>query len=466
MFNMKNMNPFHKKDELDLSKESEEASVNNEQEPEPNMGEGPNVPQKSDEMQVNDDDLSDLSGRTSVKSRRILGVVVCAAAFGIGAMAFNSMFSEPPTIGKGQTSAGLVPNSSGGTSPTNSGLPTDYGTISKYSSQKKTDQIKGKAQSQTNTQNKQNTMGTDYSELAPKPLPPIQTTKNAQSSSSSVSGSSEEAKARAKADEEQKALEKAQQKAYNSAISFMSKGNNNNASGQSGNGSSVTLKPGSNGGTAFFGNDPAGGSYTLQSGSVIQATLLTGINSDMGNTDIVAQIAQNVYDSLNGEHLLIPQGSKLIGKAGSVGGTRVGAIFTRIIFPDGTDIELPSVGVVDGTGIPGLHDQYNSHDSTFFRGALISGLLGYLADKVDDSGGSSTSTGWGGSTTTYNDNLSEVVDNITDRMIDRFDRQSNKPATVTIRPGSHFSLFINADLNIPEYAGYSMDADDYSVDFS
>ena len=447
-------NPFRKRDDLSSTNDGEsfeDESVNSAGAP----------PHPKNDAVMSSNEGSDLSDLSQVRSRKILGVVVCVAAFGVGAMAFNSMFNEPPTIGKGHKES-LVPNSAAevGNMASN-GLPTDYSSISKYNSQKKADQIKNKAQNQAT--NKNNTIEHDYSELAPKPLPPIQTSSRNANGSNSIS--SEEAKARAKAEEERKALEKAQQKAYTSSIAFMSKGSNS-SSGNSGNSSSVTLKPGSNGGTAFFGNDPAGGSYTLQSGSVIQATLLTGINSDMGNTDIVAQITQNVYDSLDGAHLLIPQGSKLIGKAGSVGGTRVGAVFNRIIFPDGSDIQLPSVGVVDGTGIPGLHDQYNSHDSTFFRGALISGLLGYLADKVDDSGGSTTSSGWGGSTTTYNDNLSEVVDNITDRMIDRFDRQSSRPATVTIRPGSHFSLFINADLNIPEYMGYSVDANDYAVDFS
>lgn len=460
MFNLNSFkelkNSFRKKEDASEFSEDLQQAVPENQAPNAN-------PTKARDEMTHGDEDSDLSDLSQVKSRKILGVVVCVAAFGVGAMAMNSMFNEPPTIGKGASAESLVPNSANGVNTSaNSGIPTDYAAISKYNSQKKVDQIKGKNQNQSQIKPVEH----DYSELAPKPLPPIGNSNANRSSTNSNSISAEEAKARAKAEEEQKALEVAQQKAYKSSIAFMSQSNSAGSSNNSGNGSSVTLKPGSNGGTAFFGNDPAGGSFTLQSGSVIQATLLTGINSDMGNTDIVAQIVQNVYDSLNGDHLLIPQGSKLIGKAGSVGGTRVGAVFSRIIFPDGTDIDLPSVGVVDGTGIPGLHDQYNSHDSTFFRGALISGLLGYLSDKVDGSGGSTTSTGWGGSTTTYDSNLSEVVDNITDRMIDRFDRQASRPATVTIRPGSHFSLFINADLNIPEYTGYSTDADDYAVDFS
>ena len=40
------------------------------------------------------------------------------------------------------------------------------------------------------------------------------------------------------------------------------------------------------------------GSYTLNAGTIIPATLLTGITSDVPNGDVVAQIRQDVYDSL------------------------------------------------------------------------------------------------------------------------------------------------------------------------
>ena len=56
------------------------------------------------------------------------------------------------------------------------------------------------------------------------------------------------------------------------------------------------------------------GSYVLNAGAVMQATLLTGVTSDVPNGDVVAQVRQNIYDSLTGTHLLIPQGSRIIGQ--------------------------------------------------------------------------------------------------------------------------------------------------------
>lgn len=58
--------------------------------------------------------------------------------------------------------------------------------------------------------------------------------------------------------------------------------------------------------------DPAS-PYQVMAGTLIPASLLTGINSDLPGT-IVAQVTQAVYDTVTGRHVLIPQGSRLIGR--------------------------------------------------------------------------------------------------------------------------------------------------------
>ena len=444
--------------------------------------------QDSSLMSVGDDGSS-LDDLQTVKKKRILAIVACVAAFGVGAMFTTSLFSgddvKKPTDSTTQGSLRPHTSGNGNTVADANGLPTDYASISKVQANKKQNQMNQmkKAQKGQTGQNGYDTSepgvsSSDVDNLAPRPLPPIQSSSNSSSgysgsgsssSSGSYSGSGYDggsvSREESEADKARAAREKADQKAYVSAIAFTS-GVSRSASSSDNSGSStqVTLKPGANGGTAFFGSDPAGGGseYTLQSGSVIQATLLTGINSDMGNTSVIAQVSQNVYDTDTGTHLLIPQGSRLVGKVGSVGGNRIGVTFERLIFPDGSDVDLPNIGVIDGTGIPGMKDQYNSHDATFFRGALISGLLGALADSVDDDSGSSTSNSGWGSTTTYNDSLSNVVDNITDRLMSRVEKQSDRAATITIRPGFQFSVFINADIDIPEFTGYSYDFSAYN----
>src|SRR5262249_49803557 len=52
--------------------------------------------------------------------------------------------------------------------------------------------------------------------------------------------------------------------------------------------------------------------YELRAGFIVPATLISGINSELPG-QIMAQVAQNVYDTPTGKYLLIPQGARLVG---------------------------------------------------------------------------------------------------------------------------------------------------------
>lgn len=190
------------------------------------------------------------------------------------------------------------------------------------------------------------------------------------------------------------------------------------------------------------------GSYTLNAGTIIPATLLTGITSDVPNGDVVAQIRQDVYDSLTGTHLLIPQGSRLIGtsgSAGSRGNKRIGVIFTRIILPSGVSIILPDQKAIDGVGYPGLEDEYTEHKGAAYGSAFMAALLGAAAQSAtgDTSGDDERSPG--------QEAVAGAVAEIL-RTGEKFvDRELEKQPTITINPGFQFSVFINQDLNLGEY---------------
>lgn len=189
-------------------------------------------------------------------------------------------------------------------------------------------------------------------------------------------------------------------------------------------------------------------SYTLNAGTVIPATLLTGITSDVPGGDVVAQIRQDVYDSLTGIHLLIPQGSRLIGtsgQAGSRGNKRIGVIFTRIILPSGVSIILPDQKAIDGVGYPGLEDEYTEHKGAAYGSAFMAALLGAAAQSAtgDTSGDDERSPG--------QEAVAGAVAEIL-RTGEKFvDRELEKQPTITINPGFQFSVFINQDLNLGEY---------------
>lgn len=179
--------------------------------------------------------------------------------------------------------------------------------------------------------------------------------------------------------------------------------------------------------------------YTLQAGSVIPAALITGIRSDLPGT-ITAQVTQNVYDSISGRHLLIPQGSRLIGEYDSqvsFGQNRVLLAWDRLILPDGRSIQLDRLPGADAAGYSGLQDRVNQHWGGMFRAALISTLLsvGTEVGNSDDDDlvralrqGSSQSIGRTGQ--------------------DLVRRQMGVPPTLTIRPGFQLRVIVTRDILI------------------
>lgn len=184
--------------------------------------------------------------------------------------------------------------------------------------------------------------------------------------------------------------------------------------------------------------------YVVQAGSIIPAALITGIRSDLPGT-ITAQVTQNIYDSLTGSHLLIPQGSRLIGEYDSqisFGQNRVLLAWDRLILPDGRSLQLERLPAADVSGRAGLEDQVNRHWGGMARAALISTLLsiGTEIGIGDDDAlvralrrGSSESIGRTGR--------------------DLVRQQMNVQPTLTVRPGFQLRVIVTRDLVMAQTDG-------------
>lgn len=92
--------------------------------------------------------------------------------------------------------------------------------------------------------------------------------------------------------------------------------------------------------------------YILQARAVIPAAMMAGIRSDLSG-QIAAQVTENVYDSLTGALLLIPQGIRIIGQydAGvTFSQCRVLLVWNRLILPNGRSIVLGRQPGADASG--------------------------------------------------------------------------------------------------------------------
>lgn len=118
--------------------------------------------------------------------------------------------------------------------------------------------------------------------------------------------------------------------------------------------------------------------WTLHAGSIIAASLITGLNSEVPGL-VTAQVTENVYDSVSGRTLLIPQGARLIGSYESDiahGQSRALVVWQRILLPDGTSIRLDDLPAADAQGQAGLRDRVDHHGWQLLKGVLLSTLLG------------------------------------------------------------------------------------------
>lgn len=409
------------------------------------------------------DDISEADRATMLRKKHILTGVGCVGLFVLAMVGSNVLFkSDPSKQPKDPPIQASVSQQQANSTPA-SGIPSKYSDIAKYS-QKNTDKNQNKSNS-TSIQPKKsdnsskvvasrNTSSSNESS-APRTTSVRPQAPSAPSVPSNGGGSS---RAEAEALKAQKEAEKAEQEAMESAIAFTNlvTGNTSAKSGSNADGNSnsaIATQPAAIPVShSYFEepNDSVDGQYALQAGSVIQATLITGITSDMPSGDVVAQVRQNIYDSLTGEHLLIPQGSKLIGKSGSAGGrgnARIGVSFNRIILPTGESITLPDQKAIDGVGYLGMKDQYTEHTGKLYSTGIMTALIAAAAQSAtgDSSGSDNRSPG--------QEAVSGAVADVLDTMKTIIDRQSNVSPTITIRPGFEFSVFINQDLMLSEYQG-------------
>ena len=103
--------------------------------------------------------------------------------------------------------------------------------------------------------------------------------------------------------------------------------------------------------------------YEIKAGWEIPAVLEQSLNSDLPG-ELKALVTSNVYDTAAGLYLLIPQGSRLIGKYDSrvaYGQDSVQVAWSRIIYPDASSVDLDGMVGLDSHGNAGLRDKVDRH---------------------------------------------------------------------------------------------------------
>jgi type IV secretion system protein TrbI len=186
--------------------------------------------------------------------------------------------------------------------------------------------------------------------------------------------------------------------------------------------------------------------FLMTAGTVIPAALVTGINSDLPGP-VIATVTESVYDSATGRYLLIPQGSRLVGKYDSqvsFGQRRVLMVWTRLVLPDTSSIVLDRLQGLDVAGHAGLEDGVDWHWERLVAGAGLSTLVGIGAELVAPQRGGSEGQIIIATRQSVQDTVNEVGKDLTKKNID-------VQPTLTIRPGFELRVMVNKDMVLRPY---------------
>ena len=183
--------------------------------------------------------------------------------------------------------------------------------------------------------------------------------------------------------------------------------------------------------------------FMLLAGSIISASLITGVNSDLPGMTI-AQVTENAYDTVTGDHLLIPQGTRLIGKYDSVvafGQKRALLVWNRIILPNGNSIVIDNLPATDAAGYAGLEDEVDFHTWQLLKGIGLATLLGVGTQLT-------LGNAEGDLVRALRESIQQTTNRAGQRLIER---QLDVQPTITVRPGWPVRVIVAKDLVLKRY---------------
>jgi type IV secretory pathway VirB10-like protein len=198
-------------------------------------------------------------------------------------------------------------------------------------------------------------------------------------------------------------------------------------------------------------NSSVGKRYVVFEGSIIETLLINRLNGTFaGPVDCL--VTNDIY-SRDGQHSLVPSGTKVLGETKKVeafGQQRLAIVFHRLIMPDGFSVNLDQFKGLNQVGETALRDKVNNHYLQIFGASLAVGILGGIAEAgtgnvLNNSGLDQARAGFGSS-------LAVSSEHILDRFL-------NILPTVTIREGSRVKIYLSDDLLLPDYAQHTIKPD-------
>jgi type IV secretion system protein VirB10 len=192
--------------------------------------------------------------------------------------------------------------------------------------------------------------------------------------------------------------------------------------------------------------------YLVYEGAVLDTVLMNRLDGDAVGP--VKVLVSNPLYSHDHQHVIIPEGTVVLGEAKKIGAAgfgqqrRMAVVFHRLIMPDGYSVDLDQFQGLDQIGEEGLKDKVNNHYLQIFGTSIALGVVAG-ASQITQGGGTITTSGSQGFTNGAAASVSQSAATILDRFI-------QIPPSITIREGHRVKVYFTQDLLLPAYSNHTI----------
>jgi type IV secretion system protein VirB10 len=192
--------------------------------------------------------------------------------------------------------------------------------------------------------------------------------------------------------------------------------------------------------------------YVIYEGLTMDTILMNRLDGDAPGP-VKVMVSSPVY-SHDHQHVLIPDGTVVIGEARKIGSNgfgqqrRMALVFHRMIMPDGYSVDLDQFHGLDQIGEEGIKDKVNNHYFEIFGTSIALGVISG-AGQIAAGGGTITTSGSQAFTTGAASSVSQSATTVLDRFI-------QIPPTITIREGHRIKVYFTQDMLLPAYENHTI----------
>jgi type IV secretion system protein VirB10 len=192
--------------------------------------------------------------------------------------------------------------------------------------------------------------------------------------------------------------------------------------------------------------------YVLYEGTTLDTVLMNRLDGDASGP--VKVLVSNPVYSHDRQHVLVPDGTIVLGEAKKIGSAgfgqqrRMAVVFHRLIMPDGYSVDLDQFHGLDQIGEEGLKDKVNNHYLQIFGTSIALGAIAG-AGEIEAGGGTISTSGSQAFATGASSSVSQSATTILDRFM-------QIPPTLTIREGHRVKVYFTQDMLLPAYENHTI----------